>query len=90
LETLLAQQSRQHSADRIYVSLLSPEAQAGVAGQVLTGLPLSMASALEPVRAAQEINLNGESAELAADAPAGGVLSGFQILNVYVQPGGGL
>ena len=90
LETVLAQQSRQHSADRIYVSLLSPEAQAGVAGQVLTGLPLSMANALEPVRTTQEISLNGESAELAADAPAGGVLSGFQILNVYVQPGGGL
>jgi len=90
LETVLAQQSRQHSADRIYVSLLSPEAQAGISGQVLTGLPLSMANALEPVRTTQEINLNGESAELAADAPAGGVLSGFQILNVYVQPGGGL
>lgn len=90
LETVLAQDLRLHSADRIYVSLLAPEAQAGIAGQVLTGLPLSVANALEPVRTTEDINLNGESAELAGDAPAGGVLSGFQLLNVYIQPGGGL
>lgn len=90
LQTVLAQNMRQHPADRIYVSLLAPEAQAGIAGQILTGLPLSMANALEPVRTTQDINLNGESAELAGDVPAGGVLSGFQILNVYIQPGGGL
>ena len=48
LESVLAQDRRQHSADRIYVSLLLPEAQAGVAGQTLTSLPLSVANALEP------------------------------------------
>jgi hypothetical protein len=90
LQTVLAQDMRLHPADRIYVSLLAPEAQAGIAGQTLTSLPLSVANALEPVRTTQDINLNGESAELAGDAPAGGVLSGFQLLNVYIQPGGGL
>lgn len=90
IQTLLAQDRRHHPADRIYVSLLAPETQAGVAGQTLTSLPLSMANALETVRVGQEINLNSESAELAADAPADGVLNGFQILNVYVQSGGGL
>jgi hypothetical protein len=90
LETVLAQDRRQHPADRIYVSLLAPETQAGMAGQTLTSLPLSMANALEPVRTTQDINLNGESAEVAGDAPAGGILSGYQILNVFVEPGGGL
>jgi hypothetical protein len=90
LETVLAQARRQHSADRIYVSLLVPETQAGMAGQALSSLPLSVANALEPLRAAQEVNLNGESAEVAAEAPAGGVLSGFQILNLRIEPGGGL
>ena len=52
-----------HPADRIYVSLLVPETQAGVGGQTLTSLPLSIANALEPMRAAQDVNLNGESAE---------------------------
>jgi hypothetical protein len=90
LETMLAQARSVHPADRIYVSLLVPEAQAGISGQTLTSLPLSMANALEPERAEQEVSLNGESAEVASDAPAGGVLSGLQILSVHIEPGGGL
>ncbi len=90
LETMLAQDRRQHAADRIYVSLLVPETQAGLAGQALPSLPLSVANALEPMRAAQDVNLNGESVELAGEAPSGGVLSGFQILNLHIEPGGGL
>ena len=90
LETVLAQAQRTHSADRIYVSLLAPEAQASWMADTLTSLPLSVANALEPVRATQEISLNGESAEVAGDAPAGGVLSGYQILNVHIAPGAGL
>ena len=90
LDTVLAQAELKHPADRIYVSLLVPEAQAGVAGQTLTGLPLSVANALEPLRAAQDVNLNGESAQLAGQAPAGGVLNGFQVLNLRIEPGGSL
>jgi hypothetical protein len=90
LDTVLAQARRQHSADTIYVSLLVPDAQAGMGGQTLSSLPLSMANALEPLRAAQDLNLNGESAEVAGQASAGGVLSGFQILNIHIEPGGGL
>ena len=89
-ETALAQARNQHPADRIFVSLLLPDAQAGVNGQTLSTLPLSMANALEPLRAAQDVNLNGESAVVAGDAPAGGVLSGFQILTLHIEPGGGL
>jgi hypothetical protein len=90
LETEQAQARRLHPSDRIYVSLLNPETQAGVAGQTLTGLPLSVANALEPLRTAQDVSLNGESAEVAGEASAGGVLSGFQILNLRMESGGGL
>jgi hypothetical protein len=90
METALAEARHQHPADRIYVSLLMPETQAGMAGQTLSSLPLSMANTLEPLRAAQDASLNGESAELEADAPAGGVLSGFQLLNLRIESGGGL
>ncbi len=90
LETALAQARSQHPADRIFVSLLLPDAQAGVDGQTLSALPLSVANALEPLRTAKDVTLNGESAVVAAEAPAGGVLSGFQILNLHVEPGGGL
>jgi hypothetical protein len=72
------------------VSLLVPETQAGVLGQTLSSLPLSVANALEPLRSAQDVSLNGESAEVVAQAPAGGVLNGFQILNLRIEPGGGL
>jgi hypothetical protein len=90
LETILAQDRNRHAADRIYVSLLVPEAQAGVGGQTLASLPLSVANAMEPLRTVNDVNLNGESAEVAGDAPAGGVLSGFQILSLRIEPGGGL
>jgi hypothetical protein len=90
LEAALAQAQRQHAADRVYVSLLVPETQAGTDGQTLPSLPLSVANTLEPLRAAQDASLNGESAEVAAEAPAGGVLSGFQVLTLRIEPGGGL
>ena len=89
-DSLLAQFRRQHPADRIYVILLVPDAQAGISGQALTSLPLSVANALEPLRSAQEAGLNGESAVVAADAPAGGILYGFQVINLRIEPGGGL
>lgn len=90
LETALAQARNQHPADRIFVSLLLPDAQAGINGQTLSSLPLSMANALEPLRAERDVTLNGESAVVAGQAPAGGVLSGFQILGLHIEPGGGL
>jgi hypothetical protein len=90
LATVLAEAHNQHPADRIYVSFLAPEAQGELEGQTLTGLPLSMANALEPLRNTQNASLNGESAELAAEAPADGVLSGFQVLTLHIEPGGGL
>jgi hypothetical protein len=90
LETVLAEDRSKHQATRIYVSLLVPEAQAGVNGQSLTSLPLSVANALEPLRSAQDVSLNGESAALVGDAPAGGLLSGFQVLTLHIEPGGSL
>jgi hypothetical protein len=90
LENVLAQARSRHEGDRVYVSMLVPEAQAGVGGQTLTSLPLSVANALEPLRTAQDVNLNGESADLAAQAPAGGVLKGFQVLTLRIEPGGSL
>jgi hypothetical protein len=90
LETVLARDRAQHPEDRIYVSLLVPETQAGVSGQTLTSLPLSVANALEPIRTAQDVNLNGESAEVIGEASAEGVLNGFQVLNLRIETGGGL
>jgi hypothetical protein len=85
MEAALAAARSQHAADRIYVSLLTPETQAGVSGRTLASLPLSMANAMETLRAGQEASLNGESAVVAADVPADGVLTGFQVLTVEIE-----
>ncbi|MDE3150014.1 MAG: SpoIVB peptidase S55 [Acidobacteriota bacterium] len=90
LATLLAEARRLHTSDRIYVSLLMPEAQAGMDGQTLSSLPLSVANALEPLRTGQDVNLNGESAVVVGELPAGGVLSGYEILKLHIEQGGGL
>lgn len=90
LNTVLSQVSNEHHADRIYVSLLMPEAQAGMEGKTLSSLPLSVANALESLRAAQDVTLNGESAVVAGEAPAGGVLNGFQVLTLRVEAGAGV
>jgi hypothetical protein len=90
LETALAQARRMHPADRVYVSLLAPETQANMEGQTLSGLPLSMANAMEPLHAERDVTMNGESALIAGQAAAGGVLTGFQVLTVHITPGGGL
>ncbi len=90
LDAALSENRRQHPADRIYVSLLIPETQAGVSGKTLASLPLSMANALELMRSVQEAGLNGESAVVVGQAPAGGVLNGFQVITLHIKPGGGL
>ena len=90
MTSVLDRARRQHAANRIYVSILAPEAQAGWNGETLTAVPLSVTNALEPMKSEEDISFNGESAEPAGDAPAGGLLSGFQILTVHIDAGGGL
>jgi hypothetical protein len=79
-----------HAADQVYVSLLLPETQASLEGQTLDSLPLSMANTLESERSGAEVGLHGESVVVAAQAAAGGVLSGQEILSLRVEAGGGL
>jgi hypothetical protein len=90
MKTALADARSQHKQDRVYVSLLIPETQAAMEGQTLSSVPISLANALEPMRAAQDVSLNGESAVVAAEAPAGGVLNGFQVLTLRIEDGSGV
>jgi hypothetical protein len=90
MASALAQAASAHAADRVYVSLLVPETQAGIEGRTLTSLPISMSNALEPLRSGPDVTLNGESAVVAAEAPADGVLSGFTVLNLRIEPGAGI
>jgi hypothetical protein len=80
----------QHAADQVYVSVLIPEAQASIDGRTLAGLPLSVANTMEQERGGVDAALHGESLVVAAQASAGGVLTGQQLLSVRVEAGGGL
>jgi len=90
LDALAAESRERHPADRLYVTLLEPAAQATVEGQTLGEVPLSVANTLEPLHAAQAVNLNGETAEPVADEPAGELITGFEMLTLHILPGAGL
>jgi hypothetical protein len=87
---VMARLRRLHSEDQLYVSLLLPESQASMDGSTLDSLPLSMANTLESQRSGIEVGLHGESVVVAAAVPAGGVLTGQQLLTLRVEAGGGL
>jgi hypothetical protein len=74
-----------HASDRLYVTLLAPEAQAAVDGRTLTALPLSMANVLEPLQQNHQLTLNGESAVPLASVDLGSVLDGEQVISLRVQ-----
>jgi len=79
-----------HAADQVYVTMLLPESQASMDGKTLDSLPLSMANTLESQRSGVEVGLHGESIVVAAAAPAGGVLTGQQLLTLRIEAGSGL
>ena len=81
----VAQMNRAHRNDRVYVTLLQHEAQAGLETEALPDVPLSMANVLEPLRASQKVQLTGESAVEVGSADVGYALSGSQVLTVDVR-----
>ena len=85
LADVVAQMNRAHANDRIYVTLLDHEAQAALDGGSLPGVPLSMANVLEPLKAAQKMQLTGESVVEAGSMETGYAVSGSQVLTLNVR-----
>jgi hypothetical protein len=81
----VAQMNRLHANDRVYVTLLDHSAQAALDTQALPDVPLSMANALEPLKAAQKMQLTGESAVEAGSAETDYAVSGAQVLTLQIQ-----
>lgn len=79
------QMNRLHANDRVYVTLLSREAQAVLEGETLPGVPLSMANVLGPLKDSQRLSLSGESVIEAASADAGYAVNGSQVLNLTIR-----
>jgi hypothetical protein len=81
----IAQLNGAHGQDRLYVTLLTGDAQAVVDGRVLASLPASMANIYEPLHADQKASLSGESLLELANVPAGGQLTGQQVIMLRVE-----
>jgi hypothetical protein len=80
----VAQINRMHENDRIYVTLLDHTAQASLDARALPGVPLSMANVLEPLKAAQKMQLTGESAVEAGSMGTDYAVTGTQVLNLNI------
>jgi hypothetical protein len=85
LADAVAQMNRLHANDRIYVTLLDHAAQAELDSQALPGVPLSMANVLEPLKAAQKMQLMGESVVEAGSLQTDYAVSGAQVLTLDVR-----
>jgi hypothetical protein len=85
LADAVAQMNRLHANDRIYVTLLDHSAQAALEAQALPEVPLSMANVLEPLKAAQKMQLTGESVVEAGSIETGYAVSGAQVLTLEVR-----
>jgi hypothetical protein len=81
----IAQLNSVHAEDRLYVTLLTGDPEAVVDGRVLASLPPSMANIFEPLHADQKVALNGESLQELASLPAGGQLTGQQVIMLRVE-----
>ena len=85
MNATIAQIEGMRPNDRLYVTLLTPAAQALLEGRTLPELPVSMANVLEPLRNSQEMTLNGESAIPVTSVPVDAVLSGQQVISLRID-----
>jgi hypothetical protein len=85
LSSIIHQMNSVHEDDRLYVTLLLPNAQAEVDGRTLASIPISMANVLEPLRTNRGISLNGESVVPVTSIPMDAMLSGIQVVSVEIE-----
>jgi hypothetical protein len=78
--------NKEHSNNRVYVSLLEADPEARVADKVMPTLPISIMNVMDGMRGNQEMIVSGESSvDETATAPLDYVVSGAQLLTVTVK-----
>jgi hypothetical protein len=85
LTSIIHQMNAAHEDDRLYVTLLLPNAQAVVDGRTLASIPISMANVLEPLRTNRGISLNGESVVPVTSIPVEAMLTGMQVVSLEIE-----
>jgi len=78
--------NREHSNNRVYVSLLESDPEAMVGDKVMPTLPLSVMNVMDGMRGTQEmVVLNESSVNEASTGPQDYVVSGAQLLTITVK-----
>ena len=86
LASTIALLNKEHSNNRVYVSLLEADPEARVADKVMPTLPISIMNVMDGMRGNQEMIVSGESnVDETATAPLDYVVSGAQLLTVTVK-----
>jgi hypothetical protein len=78
--------NKEHSNNRVYVSLLEADPEVRVADKVMPTLPISIMNVMDGMRSNQEMVVSGESnVDETATAPLDYVVSGAQLLTVTIK-----
>lgn len=86
LASTIALLNKQHSNNRVYVSLLEADPEVMVADKVMPALPLSIMNVMDGMRGTQEMQVLGESSvNEAATAPLDYVVAGAQVLTITIK-----
>ncbi len=86
LASTIALLNKEHSNNRVYVSLLEADPEARVADKVMPTLPISIMNVMDGMRGNQEMVVSGESnVDETATAPLDYVVSGAELLTVTIK-----
>ena len=86
LASTIALLNKEHSNNRVYVSLLEADPEAMVADKVMPTLPLSVMNVMEGMRGTQEMVVLGESqVNEAATPPLDFAVAGAQVLTITIK-----
>jgi hypothetical protein len=86
LASTIAVLNKEHSNNRVYVSLLEADPEARVGDKVMPTLPISIMNVMDGMRGNQEMVVSGESnVDETATAPLDYVVSGAQLLTITVK-----
>jgi hypothetical protein len=86
LASTIALLNKEHSNNRVYVSLLEADPEAMVADKVMPTLPLSVMNVMDGMRGTQEMVVLGESqVKEAATPPLDYAVAGAQVLTITIK-----
>jgi hypothetical protein len=86
LASTIALLNKEHSNNRVYVSLLEADPEARVADKVMPTLPISIMNVMDGMRGNQEMVVSAESSvDETATPPLDYVVSGVQLLTITVK-----